>query len=398
MAVASTRNTFTDLQTDSKSDAWVCDDRGAGFFGNTFTHDFEFEITDRDGNYGSVGVWAVSNTLNNIGAWNSNQDEAVAIEFRWANGTPDVYLEDFETQSSNAWASAQTNQLYYCTTERTSASALECRIYTDSARSTTSGYVSISLANERTYRYIGGLVGNDKSNNTYKLTGYTQNLKLNATEDITTYTTRDDGSKITTSTTKADVNYMERGYNSCVYKDHGENNFGGDFTIDFEFYIDEHSGTWGKEAGLLALNNDTSGATWAKMDTNNSGIAVVLDFPSANVEAVRMINFVTDSNPYIHGNLAKDVLYYGKFIRSGTAVTCELYTDSGMTAGIGSATTLYNAEEFRMLSPMFSRQYTASYSTDEIKYYVQNVELIDYTDGSTSAPAATSRRRAMIFG
>jgi len=180
IAIAQTRNTFTTMQNDDDSAGWVGDDKGADYFGSTFTHSFEFNINGIVGNWGTHFVWGVSNVTSNN--WRLDNLEAVGVRFAWDEGASKIVLEDTETDTSDTFASAQTDLLYYCTVERTALNSITCKIYTDAAKSLTSDALTIALSNMRNYQYGFGLMGIDQENNAYSLSGYTQNLDFAAGE------------------------------------------------------------------------------------------------------------------------------------------------------------------------------------------------------------------------
>ncbi|MGD8237836.1 MAG: hypothetical protein PVH68_04750 [Armatimonadota bacterium] len=172
--------TSSKLDVDGMSeneDAHAHDDKGADHFGATFTHDVE--VTPQETYTGGQGwAWCISNAVDDANDWYSNSSEAIA--FRVVHPSANQFefwdFEDTESDVANfSWTSTST---YYITVERTSETAIEARIYSDSGRSTLEDTLALSVTDGRRYQHVFGCNSwNKGETDTYSFD--VENLDLN---------------------------------------------------------------------------------------------------------------------------------------------------------------------------------------------------------------------------
>jgi len=126
----------------------------------------------------ACGCWAVSNTLDDIYGWETNDNEAAYIYAR--NGSTDYYiLQESENDDWDSFASAWTAGVPdYVIVERTESTALEARFYSDAAHENWRSTESITLTNGRAYQHVFGLVS-AAWDTTNRMSMDVENLDLN---------------------------------------------------------------------------------------------------------------------------------------------------------------------------------------------------------------------------
>jgi len=121
--------------------------------GPDFRHNFE--VTHQSGTTGRAAVWALSNDLDDVKNWDDDDDQAVSVTLVGA-ASPTLVLTNHESGASDTSTGLTTQTKYYCTVERTADTTVECRIYSDSARTTLVDTLSVAIASGRTWRYLLG--------------------------------------------------------------------------------------------------------------------------------------------------------------------------------------------------------------------------------------------------
>ena len=91
----------------------------------------------------------MSNDIHEAGYWYTNNSEAVGL-YIW-DSRVGFYLRNFETGTSDYYNGLAIPN--YITIERTAATAIECRVYSDALRTILLDTISIAL-NSKSYRYI----------------------------------------------------------------------------------------------------------------------------------------------------------------------------------------------------------------------------------------------------
>ena len=138
----------------SNDDAYVYKDAGAGHFGTTFEHDFEFTVTTLHGDWGICEVWLVSNVLNDWYYMWDNLQEALTLEVNNNNQDPVVQLGEATQQATSDPMSYTVGTTYYPIVERTGDTTLEARIYSDATRETLADTLNVAVPSGKSYRYF----------------------------------------------------------------------------------------------------------------------------------------------------------------------------------------------------------------------------------------------------
>ena len=124
--------------------AYVYDDKGIAHFCSTCEHKFDVIIIS-DVSFGQATTWAVSNALNDRQTQFNNSDECMLVFLQPASNI--FRLENIEAGTLDQ-AGVSIGTQYYCTIERTSVTAIELRIYSDSGRTTLIDTLTQSIPSE----------------------------------------------------------------------------------------------------------------------------------------------------------------------------------------------------------------------------------------------------------
>lgn len=145
-----------DALADNTGDTWVYDDKGAAHFGATFEHLVKATLQDHDDDWYRMyeAFWGVSNVVEDLKFWSVNTSEAVVCKFYGYHNVHRIYLWDYETAASDSWTGPVFTTPYWCTIQRTSSTAIQCRIYSDASRETLVDTLNVALTDGRTYQYI----------------------------------------------------------------------------------------------------------------------------------------------------------------------------------------------------------------------------------------------------
>ena len=128
----------------------------ANYFGDTWHHDFEWKVTSTSGGWTALGGNAVTNHIDDHHAWLTDDDQAIAFRvFRNATG-PQGYLQlnGCEDNVGDTYNPGETTGVqYYISMEKTSTTAVELRIYSDSSRTTLLDTLSLTSLTNRQHQY-----------------------------------------------------------------------------------------------------------------------------------------------------------------------------------------------------------------------------------------------------
>jgi hypothetical protein len=159
-------------------------DKGASFFGDDYTHEWEAEIQTSLDNHERVYGWVVSDTL---GTRKTHTDSSVAnalfVEWR-TDGTPTPGFRLIECVDGNlietGTVTISSNTSYFLRIVKTSTT-VTLSVFTDSARTThqSGSPVSITLAENNSYNLIYGVMNRGESPGP-DANGFTQDLNLDA--------------------------------------------------------------------------------------------------------------------------------------------------------------------------------------------------------------------------
>jgi len=153
-------NVRIDHQAIRNEDAHVYDDKGSNHFQN-FEHLVDIRSDFNNGD-SMGGVWAVSNTVDDMKYWIDNTKRALWLRFydRTVSGDERIYLDE-QTESGghtfDSYNLAAPNTWYYVVIERDDTT-LTCDIYSDSARSVWVDTLTVTCEGVSTakYQYVFG--------------------------------------------------------------------------------------------------------------------------------------------------------------------------------------------------------------------------------------------------
>jgi len=170
-------NTITVSSLTRSVDAWVVKDAGADHFGATFEHLFQFSATSVAA-YGSMGCWAVSNVVKDMRYWYDNASESYGVRVYDSEDQMWIVLDGNEAKTMDLWAGPTYGTTYYFSVERTGETAIQCRIYTDAARTSLSHTLAQSIVSGRRYRYVFAANSYNSGQATRIMSGTIANLDL----------------------------------------------------------------------------------------------------------------------------------------------------------------------------------------------------------------------------
>ena len=156
--------------------AYLYKDKSEGYFGSSWTHSFEFKVTD-GGTSGSFQMWCLANTLGDTSALPLY---LLIFGYHFHNPPIYIYLREHYNGSNYqvSWDGASLNTTYYLTVTKTGLS-LTCKIYSDPERTNLLADLEVTLQADHSFRYIFGCVSNNGTSSSYTI-GEIDNLELNS--------------------------------------------------------------------------------------------------------------------------------------------------------------------------------------------------------------------------
>ena len=148
---------LNDVRGDSDTYWW--DDRGVDHFGAAFEHLFEATQYDSGSDYYiSLVIWGVSNVAANEEYLDDNSSQALCVYLRTRNPTTssEVFIKDYEDDSSDSYSAVSADIKHYYTAARTSETAVQCIIYSDAGRTLDEDTIATTITSGRRYRYGAG--------------------------------------------------------------------------------------------------------------------------------------------------------------------------------------------------------------------------------------------------
>lgn len=202
ITVASTRVTTASIARNE--DAWVYVDKGSGAFSGNFTHLLTVKATGGV-NDGWAYFWALTNTVDDVTGIDAANGSCLALGYYVYNSAYQLYLEEVNSGTQYISAHAITiNTPYYLKIVRdegaTTYGTLYGYVYSDSARTTLLGTMTINLKTPtKDYRYI--FAASSHNNGTAEtISGYCENLTLEDAQAPTVTTQAVDDIEVTTAT------------------------------------------------------------------------------------------------------------------------------------------------------------------------------------------------------
>lgn len=218
-------------------------------------------------------------------------------------------------------------------------------------------------------------VGIEKSGNNYQI------FSAEESQDFTTFTEIDPGTKITITATKVDV-ASESSNVSRVYKSITSMN---DFTINMEIYCTQASESW-YNAGFTGLAD----AITQYSDAGFDGVGFLrISDNNINLKVAKVVNGALTLGTAI--SIGVNTLRYITLSRKGTTLTLSVFSDSGRTTHItGSPKTLTVVNDNYNIFHVLNTDVT---SNNVASYYIQNAVnksllLADIVSAAISSDAA----------
>jgi len=159
------------------TDTYVYSDKGANHFGAAFTHTFDanMENTKNAGLYWSP--YCLSNVLDDTYGLRTANEDGLHVQFTYNVGIRLVDTKDFSKDAYTGAEWVDENDLWF-TVERTSETAVSCKIYTDSGRTNLEDTLVVAIDTGTRYRYVYGI--NSRNNgDTDSGDSTSRNLDLN---------------------------------------------------------------------------------------------------------------------------------------------------------------------------------------------------------------------------
>jgi hypothetical protein len=192
-------------------------------------------------------------------------------------------------------------------------------------------------------------------------------------EDFTTYTEVDPNSHITVSANSiTHVSY--RNEDAYVYKDKGVNHF-----TDFTHLVDvKTNASVTNSDGVVWMITDDINDWYGLYTAHKPFISVMWIIDSSKIPTIWLRQY---DGTTIHNdqsvNLSANTWYYLKIVKSGTSITCYIYSDSARTTLVDTLTVTMNADDsFRYI---FACD-TSNTGTSGI-YQTQNIDNLDLQEG-----------------
>ena len=191
--ISITSTKITSTANDTQNNAYVYKDMGVDHFNGDFTHYFEVQLETGSDTGQRQNFWAMAN---NVGEQDALQ-VADQSHFAWSFGDEgaNTLRRLYETDGATDYTDTDNNTtlgygtLYYVRVKRDEAvgtyGTLYVDIYSDSGRTTLIDSQSLTLhTSKKDFRYIYGEM-NDGRTQAGVVTGYTQNLDLNESVNVT---------------------------------------------------------------------------------------------------------------------------------------------------------------------------------------------------------------------
>lgn len=162
------------IDIDRDEEVYVYKDMTADYFGATWDHDWEVTATNPSKDYDLAGGYGVSNDVDDLNGWTQGLGHIVG-----RHADDDLYIQiiDKDDDSTDNAQGLSWSTKYYITTERTSETAVETRVYDDSGRTSLVDTISTAIPSGRRYQYVYGMAGHNSSAN-YAFSFDIENLDL----------------------------------------------------------------------------------------------------------------------------------------------------------------------------------------------------------------------------
>jgi len=213
-------------------------------------------------------------------------------------------------------------------------------------------------------------------------------------ENFTTYTEVDEDSDITITANKIAVDTIRRDAISYVRKDRGVGHFG-----DFEHLIkgtcisaNEYHNT-----GFWALTNGYT--TIKQMTTNSSGISLSFRTGDEETNQIYLSDYTVEGTDIFIFEF--DTLYYCTIQRSGTSLTCKIYSDANRTILLDTLSLVCSITTYRYIYGLASYG-EETFPAQQITLNSEDLDLQEtstkYTTNKTSQESGYKNRTSQESG
>lgn len=193
-----------------------------------------------------------------------------------------------------------------------------------------------------------------------------------AVEDPSTYTVGGaQAARISTTSTRATATNLDRDDEAYCYDDKGAGHFNGNFEHLATNYLDRAENlavslTWALADGIGSRDDLES--------AGNKYLAIQLYRDSGGTYFHKLLEF-DGTTRYVDNYVCSvDTPYYDTIARSGSTLTCKIYSDAARTNLLDTLTlTLQAVETYRYVYFITSRN--AATGTVEIDCYLENLDL-----------------------
>jgi len=379
-----------DFDAYMNEDAYLYKDKGTDFFSN-FEHKIDIKLISASASYAFNYPWCVANAIGAIYPDLGGSTNLLNLQIYKSPGSPGVCLTEYYGASSwqDCSIALSFGTWYYLTIKKV-GTALTCKIYSDSVRTTLLDTLSLTLHADIKYRYIyAANVWNGGEDRHFDTT--IENLDLQQAEVVPTITTNN-ATYISRTTAQLNSYLNDDGGEACDVRFQystvaggggGYENFSGytevdpnnhlnltthqvnhtaDDNEDCYLYDDKGAGnittfTHGVQIEAASLGNGAHGFPWMVANVTNDAKGMkdasepYLDiYLYANGGALE-VSLVEGHSGNSYSDMysgAFNTSYYLTLIKNGTDFSCELFSDPGRSASLDLLNlTLHTNHTFR---------------------------------------------------
>ena len=136
----------------SDQNGWLLYDFGVDYFGPGTHHQFRWDPGFAQ-NGSSCCIWALSNVVNNVWHWLLNNSQAIDLHQSGLAGSLRLTLKSFENAQEHSYDDYASGVTYWLDVERTDATHLVCKTYTDEAMENLKHTHQVVTPADRSYRW-----------------------------------------------------------------------------------------------------------------------------------------------------------------------------------------------------------------------------------------------------
>lgn len=174
-------------------DTYLYKDKGAGNITTTFICNFTTVYSSSSGNWANSGFFAISNEVNDIANWQSDNDQAIVCQFDRTDTATEFYsMENCEDDNYTSYVSDLAGGTTHYHTVQGNGTHIKWTAYTDAGRSSEFMNLTVAVNASNTYQYFFAVVGTNEGfgNRVHTWDGKDYELTLGAGEEEPASTTR----------------------------------------------------------------------------------------------------------------------------------------------------------------------------------------------------------------